>query len=162
MSDFYIRRATIHDVATITRNRYLMFEEDDHFGRDQLDAMTVAFQKWLPERLTRDEYLGWFMAVDERVAAGIGLWLRERSPTPRDLSLKVGHFCDVYTYPEFRRRGFARHLFQAAFDWCATNQITSFSLAASDQGRPLYESLGFEADQSAMIKGLWQKNFSLR
>ncbi len=153
MSDAEICRVTAEDAPLIAQHRLLLFEEEGGYERTQLDMMYAALQSWLPERIAQEEYLGWFMIVDSQVAAGIGLWLRARSPTPRNLSLTIGHFCDVYTYPAFRRRGFARRLLKTAFRWCADHDLHSFSLAATEQGRPLYESFGFTSDHGAMILG---------
>ena len=50
----------------------------------------------------------------------------------------------MYTDPEFRRQGIARRLMQTMIDWCRKEGFVRVDLHASDKGRPLYESLGFE------------------
>ena len=50
---------------------------------------------------------------------------------------------NVYTEPEFRRRGIARRIMETAIGWCREQGLGSVSLHASDFGRALYESLGF-------------------
>jgi ribosomal protein S18 acetylase RimI-like enzyme len=56
-----------------------------------------------------------------------------------------GNILNVYTEPGHRRQGMARALMQIALDWCAANQLDIVILHSSDDGRGLYESLGFEA-----------------
>ena len=46
--------------------------------------------------------------------------------------------------PEARRHGIAKRLVQAMIDWCRKEGFSSVSLHASDAGRPLYASLGFQ------------------
>lgn len=53
------------------------------------------------------------------------------------------YLLNVYTYPEFRKRGLARLLTQRAMEWCCQQGFKVLWLHASDFGRPLYESLGF-------------------
>ena len=57
-----------------------------------------------------------------------------------------GNILNVYTQPEFRHRGLAQWVVEAALHWCKTNEVDLVTLHASDDGRRLYESLGFQAE----------------
>lgn len=50
----------------------------------------------------------------------------------------------VLTHPDLRRRGFARALMQHSIAWLETRGVEWIKLDATDMGRPLYASLGFE------------------
>ncbi|MDW8131774.1 MAG: GNAT family N-acetyltransferase [Bryobacterales bacterium] len=50
----------------------------------------------------------------------------------------------VLTDPEYRGRGFARRLMEHALAWLRARQIRWIKLDATDMGRPLYLSLGFQ------------------
>jgi GNAT superfamily N-acetyltransferase len=52
----------------------------------------------------------------------------------------------VLTSPEFQRRGFARALMTHALEIAGELKIETVKLDATDQGRPIYESLGFVAE----------------
>jgi GNAT superfamily N-acetyltransferase len=56
----------------------------------------------------------------------------------------VGLIAGVYTWPQFRRRGYARRTVEAAIAWCRERGVDSIRLRTSDVARPLYESLGFK------------------
>jgi GNAT superfamily N-acetyltransferase len=49
----------------------------------------------------------------------------------------------VFVYAEYRRRGIARQLMEMAIDWARERGCFAVRLRSSDQGRPLYASLGF-------------------
>jgi hypothetical protein len=53
----------------------------------------------------------------------------------------------VLTHPDYRKRGFARCLVEAALKLAEANSIRSVKLDATDHGLPLYESLGFKEEQ---------------
>jgi predicted GNAT family N-acyltransferase len=53
----------------------------------------------------------------------------------------------VLTRPEYRRRGFAKRLMQAALDRASELKIESIKLDATADGQPLYEKLGFKTEQ---------------
>ncbi|HEY7351669.1 MAG TPA: GNAT family N-acetyltransferase [Terriglobales bacterium] len=63
-----------------------------------------------------------------------------------------GNILNVYTAPEFRRRGIARRLLDAVLDWCNVNKVDFVILHASDEGRSLYQSLGFQPGNEMRIK----------
>jgi GNAT superfamily N-acetyltransferase len=53
----------------------------------------------------------------------------------------------VLTRPEYRRRGFAKQLMQAALGRASELKIESIKLDATADGQPLYEKLGFKSEQ---------------
>lgn len=53
----------------------------------------------------------------------------------------------VLTHADYQRRGYARQLVTAALELAGARGIRSVKLDATDQGRPLYASLGFEDEQ---------------
>lgn len=50
----------------------------------------------------------------------------------------------IYVLPSYRRAGIARALTVQAIDWCRDQGCAAVRLRASQAGRHLYESLGFE------------------
>jgi GNAT superfamily N-acetyltransferase len=53
----------------------------------------------------------------------------------------------VLTHPEYRGRGFARRLVVAALERADLLGVETVKLDATEQGRSLYETLGFQAEQ---------------
>ncbi len=54
----------------------------------------------------------------------------------------------VLTSANYRGRGFARHLLAAALDRVDSLGVETVKLDATEQGRPLYETFGFQAEQA--------------
>lgn len=52
----------------------------------------------------------------------------------------------VLTHPDFRRLGLARQLMLYTLQWLRSRGVAFVKLDATDQGRPLYESLGFAGE----------------
>ena len=52
---------------------------------------------------------------------------------------------NMYVEREYRRRGIARALMLKMISWCRENRFTSVGLHASEEGRSLYEQLGFKS-----------------
>ena len=60
------------------------------------------------------------------------------------------HLMNVYTAPAFRRQGLARQLVTALMDEAKERGVTEISLDATEAGKPLYEALGFRANDEGM------------
>jgi len=140
---FVIRPAAIDEAAVIGAQRRAMFADMGY--RDGLDAMVEAFLPWVREKMIAGEYLGWFaVAEDGAIAAGAGLWLMDWPPHMIGPGSRRGNILNVYTDPKYRRQGLARRLTETAIEWCRANAIATVILHASDEGRDLYSSLGFQ------------------
>jgi GNAT superfamily N-acetyltransferase len=144
MEELSIRAATIGDAESIVAHRRAMFVDMGYRDGAALDSMTAAFRPWLLTRMQASEYLAWVAtAADASIVAGLGLWLMDWPPHMIGPGARRGNILNVYTEPTHRRRGIARRLMEAALDWCRSNGIRAVILHASEDGRALYENLGF-------------------
>lgn len=156
MSDGYVLRdATPADIAVLARNRARMFA-----------AMAVlAGAPHDPEMLARLEensadvfrygfgtaHVGWVAeAPDGSVAASAMVSVQSWLPTPRYPEEARPYYHSVYTEPAHRGHGLARRLTEIAVEWSRDAGFTTMALHASDEGRPIYEKLGF-APASEMV-----------
>jgi len=148
-----LRQATLEDARTIAKHRRLMFRDMGYADEAALDAMMAKFLPWLEKKIASRDYLAWLAVTsDDLVVAGAGLWLMDWPPHMIGSSSRRGNILNVYTDPQFRRRGLAKRLMQTALDWCKTNQVDFVILHASKEGRRLYESLGFLDSNEMRLK----------
>ncbi len=153
MEGITLRPATIEDSGTIASHRRSMFRDMGYGDDAALDAMAAKFLPWLEAKMTSGEYLAWLaVADDDKIVAGAGLWLMDWPAHMVGSSSRRGNILNVFTRPEFRRRGLARRLMEAALAWCRSNQIDLVVLHASPDGRVLYESMGFQPSNEMRIK----------
>ncbi len=110
----------------------------------EVEELFEASVPWLDRHLTSGDYIGWLVQSGDEVVAGAGVNLQERVPVPG--CYRVGlwaHIANFYTAPQHRRRGLARLLMTTILEWTRLHEVDHVTLVASDEGRPLYESLGF-------------------
>jgi GNAT superfamily N-acetyltransferase len=144
--EYTIRLATVHDAATIARHRAAMFLDMREVSAEQAAILRAESEPWLAGLLARGDYLGWVCEQGSAIVAGAGILIQEVGPRPGCYRTgPAAHVVNVYTEPSHRRRGLARRLMLTILDWCRDHEMFQVTLAASDEGRPLYESLGFEA-----------------
>jgi GNAT superfamily N-acetyltransferase len=148
-ADFLIRPGTLDDLETVVAHRGAMFR-DMGYPEDAVRSMCAAFRPWLERKMQAGEYLAWFAVTQDAageggIVAGAGVWLMGWPPHMYDAGPWRANILNVYTEPEHRRKGLARRLMDEALAWCRANQVRTVILHASAAGRPLYESMGFEA-----------------
>ena len=141
-----IRETTAGDLEEILQHRRLMFRDMGH-PEAVLDVIVESCRPQIRRYLAEGSYRGWFaIAHDGRVAAGVGLIITPLVSGPlAPENVNRAYLLNVYTFPEFRKRGLARELTHRAIEYCRAEGFKVLWLHASKYGRPLYESMGFEA-----------------
>ncbi len=144
MEDYHIRVAEAHDTHVIAGQRAAMFRDMGILSPEEHELLVDAGERWIAGLLADRRYAGWLVEHGSVVVAGSGILIREWMPVPQCCRVgKWAHIANVYTDPKHRRRGLARRLMTTMLDWCASERFDHVTLAASSEGRPLYESLGF-------------------
>ena len=64
------------------------------------------------------------------------------------------HLMNVFVRKEFRGNAFAKKMLWILIEEAKTRGVTEISLDATEKGKPLYESMGFSFNASAMTMNL--------
>jgi len=147
---FDVRPADLSDIPLLAHHRAAMFRDMGKLAPHQAEPLERATASYLREAMPRGEYLAW-VAEDDRpapaVIGGTGVQLRPMLPRlgdGDDLELgPEGIIVNVYVEPAWRRRGVGDALMRAVLHALAARRIRRIVLHASDDGRRLYERLGF-------------------
>jgi GNAT superfamily N-acetyltransferase len=144
MSGYTIRAAGVEDLDVVLRHRRRMFEDMGYTDAGALDAVVAVSTPLIERGLREETYRAWFVLDEQgRVVAGAGVIILTFQPHARDPRAERAWIVNVFTEPEHRRKGLARTVVRAAVDWCRGAGMKYVFLHASDDGRALYEGLGF-------------------
>lgn len=143
-----IRPATLDDVETMVAFRVRMFREMGWSDESRFDSFVPAATAHLREGFSAGTCNG-FVAEEigedgtPAIIATVALVWQQAAPTVRNIEGRVAYVLGMYVVPEWRRRGIARQLMTSTIA-CATEKCAPLiTLHASDEGRVLYEQLGF-------------------
>ena len=114
------------------------------------DSFVAATREFLR---TADQTTLLTMAEGRPVACAT-LCYKTYIPTPRHPTGRRAHLMNVYTDPGYRRRGLARRLLTMLHREAETRGVTEITLDATEEGRRLYESMGYAASDEAMYKDM--------
>jgi GNAT superfamily N-acetyltransferase len=154
MSDpqsFRVRPATVADAPLLARHRAAMFLDMDRCTSEVGEALRAAAEPMIREWVAAGTYLGFLAEPAGRpgeVAGGAGLQLRPLLPRPGDDGTALvhgpeGYVLNVYVERAWRRRGVARLLMEHVLAETRRRGLTRVTLHSSEEGKPLYERLGF-------------------
>ena len=152
-TDITIREALPGESAIILHHRRSMFRDMGEGTVEELDRMVKVARPWLARALADGSYHHW-LALDSsgRVAGGGGVLLTPWPASPEDTCSQRAVILNVYTEPEFRKRGIARQVMRTILAWVKEQGLGSVNLHASADGQPLYEKLGFEATNEMRLR----------
>jgi len=141
-----VRTATAADIDVLLRHRRRMWWDVGRRDEAVLELMQVAAGEFFATALVNGSYRG-FLAVnetDEAVVGGGGVLISPWPGLPGQREARRATILNLYVESEHRRRGVARMLMVAMIAWCRENNFVRIDLHASDEGRGLYEQLGFK------------------
>jgi GNAT superfamily N-acetyltransferase len=168
---FHIRLATPADADIIGWHRARMFQDMGDVPDNIFEEFRAKSRDRLHHALTSGEYIGWLASAKDapaKIIGGAGVQLRHALPHPftnpnGEITVADGRHAiilNVFTEPDWRRRGVAALLMQHIIDWSRKERLDRLILHASDDGRQLYERLGFASTNEMKFVGQMPKNES--
>ena len=138
------KRATIEDIDMLTETRVEVLRAANQLS-DQTDMSEVREQSYhYYKRALRDgTHIAYLVFDEERFVGAGGVSFYQVMPTYHNPSGNKAYIMNMYTAPEYRRRGIAYHTLDLLVRDVRDRGITAISLEATDMGRPLYEKYGF-------------------
>jgi GNAT superfamily N-acetyltransferase len=155
-----LRFATALDASLLADHRISMFREMGALQPQYEASLHAASRAYFAAAIPAGEYVAWVAHPVDSPApiGGAGVQFRPLMPRPtptgdRLLLGREGLVLNVYTVATWRRRGVARQLMETIIGWAAEVGIVRLVLAASPEGRPLYEKIGFAGTREMSYGG---------
>jgi GNAT superfamily N-acetyltransferase len=151
MSTYRVREATLDDIDVLVGHRLGMFA-DMGVTLDRPNV-AAAFSGWLREMIPAGTYRGWVAtaAATSDVVAGGGITVLPWPPGPFYVGGRIAFVYNIFVERPHRRRGLARQIMAAIHQWCRQDGIGVVGLTASEEGRPLYNALGYRAAAEPLL-----------
>lgn len=92
--------------------------------------------------------------LDSQIVAMSGVFIKNDIPYCFYKNNRYGFIGDMYTKPEFRKKGFAQKLLSRSIEWLRVEGISNIQLLSSDQGKNLYLRNGFVERAECMVLNL--------
>jgi ribosomal protein S18 acetylase RimI-like enzyme len=150
----FYRRAMPDDVDPLVNLRLAFLAEvSAATGSDPVlrDSLTEYFSKMIPS----NEFIGFLAVADSTIIATSGLVFHRHPPSNRNPTGREAYIMNMYTLPEYRRRGIATRLLQMLIDHARQNDCGKISMHALPKGRSIYVNAGFVPIETEMRLNLY-------
>ena len=140
--EFFLADSSHINMLVKARRSYLLTDFDE-VPESVVTALPAYFEKHLNKEL-----FAFLCTVNGELVGSAFLLVTEKPPSPAFPTGKVGSVLNVYTAPEHRRKGVAKTLMGMLLDEGRSMRLDHIELKATEDGYPLYKSLGFADEHS--------------
>lgn len=149
-------QATKHDIDELVELRIAYLTEDDGpLDADVVERIEAGLPDYYRRHLGKDIF-AYVIREDGRIASCALLLVVEKPMSPAFITGRTGTVLNVYTRPESRRRGYARRLMESLLSDAQEMDLSVVELKATEDGYPLYLSVGFKDDESKYHLMKWR------
>lgn len=143
------KRASSEHINDLVRMRIAYLTEDyGSLTPEQESGLRAVLPRYFEEHLGRDLIAYLAENANGEVIACCFLLVCEKPANPGFMRGKTGSVMNVYTAPEYRRKGIAKRLMEQLIAEAEAQELDFVELKATEDGFALYKSLGFEEVQS--------------
>lgn len=138
------KRATLEDIELLTETRIKVLRTANKLS-DEIDMSEVRNQSYnyYQKSLRNGTHIAYLVFDEKRFIGTGGVSFFQVMPTYHNPSGNKAYIMNMYTAPEYRRKGIAYKTLNMLIRDIKDKGITAISLEATDLGRPLYEKYGF-------------------
>lgn len=153
------RKANLNDIDELVdlRLRFLSESRSEpgaepvFMDDSERELLINSIDKYFYEAMCDRSFAALIAKYNNRIVATSGLTIYRLPPNRDCVDGVTGYVSNMYTLPEFRRRGIAARLFSLTMDEARRSGCSQVILYATEMGRPIYEKYGFRDRENEMI-----------
>lgn len=145
------RFASLSDLELLVETRIIVLRVANGLNEStDMSAVREESRRYYAEALADGSHTAILVTDGGRFVGAGGISYYRVMPTFHNPSGEKGYIMNMYTAPEYRRRGIATRTLEMLVADARKRGVTALSLEATAAGRPLYERFGFSASESEM------------
>jgi GNAT superfamily N-acetyltransferase len=145
MDKITFHKATPQDVQTLVEYRIrFALEMASEQSEEAINKLKEQMTSYFARATAYNSCISFIAKCGDKIA-GIGsMHVRELAGNFKNLSGQWGYIMNMYTAPEFRKRGVSTGILNELIEEGKKAGVTAFELHASKLGEPVYIKNGFE------------------
>ena len=146
------KKATLEDIDELTQTRIEVLRAANQLP-DDTDMSEIKRQsfEYYQKALGDDSHIAYLIYDGNRFVGAGGVSFFQVMPTYHNPSGNKAYIMNMYTAPEYRRRGIACRTIDLLVKAAKEQGVDHITLEATAMGRPLYEKYGFVKMNDEMI-----------
>lgn len=154
-----IYKATLNDIEVLVELR-IDFLKMDQGSISENDERIIREQSkvYFAKHIHAGDFIALIAKVDGKIASAAFMVTQEKPANPSFITGITGTLLNVITYPEFRKRGIASQIIQRMINEAEKMGVSSIDLSSTEQGKTLYEKIGFTRPSYTSMRLQLKKN----
>lgn len=142
--EFQYKRAESEDLEELVKTRMIVLRAANQLPEDaDMSGVEQESRAYYKRAMETGEHIA-YLAYDNGAFIGAGgVSFYQVMPTWHNPSGRKAYIMNMYTAPEYRRRGVAFHMLDLLVKAAMERGVGQIGLEATQMGRPLYEKYGF-------------------
>ena len=138
------KQANLDDIELLVKSRIIVLREANHLD-DSADMSEVKAQSYdyYRKAILNGECIVYLVFDDDKLVGCGGVSFFRVMPTCHNPTGKKAYLMNIYTSPEYRRKGIAYKTLDLLIKATRETGINHITLEATAMGRPMYEKYGF-------------------
>jgi ribosomal protein S18 acetylase RimI-like enzyme len=153
--NYEYKKATIEDINELVRTRIIVLRAVNKLS-DDVDMSVVEKEsyEYYKRALETGEHITYLVYDNGTFIGAGGVSFYQVMPTYHNPTGKKAYIMNMYTAPEYRRKGIAIHTLDLLVKDAREQGASQITLEATEMGRSLYEKYGFVKmeDEMELIK----------
>ena len=149
------RLATLNDLDQLVELRVqFLYEAQEIDAKQSAEALRQSLREYFEKTIADGTFLAWVAVTGNMIVGTSGVCFYTVPPCFSNLSGKVAYIMNMYTLPEWRKKGIGSSLLEKLLESSKSLGITKLRLIATAAGRPLYAKYGFKPNEEEMTLSL--------
>ncbi len=146
------RLATINDVPILIklRRQQLTEEKNSQNSNDEIN-IDKQLENYFCSQISEGAFISWVMENEDEIIATSGVCFYLLPPNYSNPTGKTAYVTNMYTKPEYRRKGIAAELLNMVISEAKSRGYKVIRLHASEYGKSLYLKAGFLDTEGYMV-----------
>ena len=137
-------KATLEDLDLLVQTRIQVLLAANRLPEDtDMSAVEEASRDYYAAALADGSHVAWLVFDGDAWIGAGGVSVYRVMPTYHNPSGWKAYLMNIYTHPDYRRRGLGRQMAELLVEEARKRGVTAISLYATAMGMPLYEAMGF-------------------
>lgn len=138
------KKAVPDDLEILTETRVAVLRAANQLSDDtNMTDVEMKSREYYQTALQDDAHVAYLVFDGDKFVGAGGVSFFQVMPTYHNPTGRKAYIMNMYTRPEYRRKGIALKTLDLLVAEARMRGITSISLEATNMGRPLYEKYGF-------------------
>lgn len=147
-----IRKTGINDIDELIKIRIAYLKEDyGNISSEQIEQLKKQLSEYYINHNDRD-MIAYIAEENSEIISSVFLVIIEKPANPSFMSGKIGNMLNVYTKPEYRKKGIAGQLLKSVINEARERNLSYIELKSTKAGFNLYKKLGFEEEHSSHVQ----------